>query len=58
MEKLSVRVLEKINEFDNLILTTAFRTDRIDRMHQAMKSDVSRHEALAYEIAAKFEVHS
>ena len=49
------KLLTKTYEFDNLMVTTAFRTDRIDRMYTAMKADISRHEALAFEMASKFE---
>ena len=30
-------------------------SERIDRMYQAMKGDVRRHETLCYELATKFE---
>ena len=55
MEKLTTRIMDKIYEFDNILLTTGFRSDRIERMHQAIKTDVGRHEVLCYEIAQKFE---
>jgi len=32
-----------------------YQTNRIDRMYQAMKLDVRRHETLSYELACKFE---
>ena len=50
-------MLEKLYEFDNLMMTTGFTIDRIDRMYTAMKSDVSRHETLAFEISTKLEAH-
>jgi hypothetical protein len=39
------------------MVTTGFTTDRIDRMYKLMKADISRHEALAFEMASKFDVH-
>ena len=35
--------------------TAKFATERVDRMYQAMKADVIRHETLCYELATKFE---
>ena len=58
MEKLTSRVMDKIYEFDNILLTTGFRSDRIERMHTAIKTDVSRHEVLCFEIATKFETQN
>ena len=40
------------------MLTTGFRSDRIERMQKAIQSDVGRHEALCYEIAEKFEIQN
>jgi len=32
-----------------------YTSERIDRMYQAMKTDVRRHETLCYELATKYE---
>ena len=48
-------VMKSINEQDMLVLETKFLVDRVDRMYARMKSDVSRHETLCFEIADKFE---
>lgn len=55
LDKLMVQVINRLYEQDNSITENKFTTDRVDRMYQAMKEDVKRHETLCYELATKFE---
>jgi hypothetical protein len=38
-------------------MSVKFTTERNDRMYEAMKKDVIRHENLCFELATKFEAH-
>jgi hypothetical protein len=48
-------MLDRLADQDNNITEVMYTSDRIDRMYQAMKADVLRHETLCYELATKFE---
>jgi hypothetical protein len=54
LDSLQHKFTSKISELDELLTTSSFRVERIDRVYQAMKKDVLRHEALTYEMASKF----
>jgi len=42
-------------EQDTMAQEAKFGCERIDRMYQAMKKDVVRHETMCFELAKKFE---
>ena len=42
---------------ENMLVAMKITADRNNRMYEAMKADVMRHETLSFELASKFETH-
>jgi hypothetical protein len=52
---LQKQVFNRLGEMDTVATETNYKCSRIDRMYDAMKEDILRHETLAFELALKFE---
>ena len=54
LNKLLTKVLESLAEQDSKYTSQKYQVDRIDRMYERMKKDISRHETLCFELTVKF----